>query len=174
VDLEDFRAHLHAQMRIEVGQGLVEQEHGGIAHDGAPERDALALAARELSRAPFQERLDIEHRRGVANAPVDLVVGQFAPAQPERHVVVHRHVRIEAVVLEHHRDVPIADIDIIDAHVVETELAGAHVLQPGNDAQQRRLARAGRTDEHDELVVADVEVAVVQHRDVVVALLDVA
>ena len=45
VDLEDLGAHLHAQMGIQIGQWLVEQEHGWIAHDSAAEGDALALAA---------------------------------------------------------------------------------------------------------------------------------
>jgi hypothetical protein len=44
----DLGAHLHAQLGVEVGQRLVEQEHLGIAHDRAAHRDALALAARQL------------------------------------------------------------------------------------------------------------------------------
>ena len=41
----DLDAHGNAQFRVEVGQRLVEQEHIGLAHDGAADRDALALAA---------------------------------------------------------------------------------------------------------------------------------
>ena len=48
---------------------------------------------------------------------------------------------------------------------VEPDLAGARLLQPGDDAQQRRLAAAGRADEDDELAVRDVEVDVVEHLD---------
>ena len=39
----------HAQRRVEVGQGLVEQEHLGPLDDRAADRDALALPARQLS-----------------------------------------------------------------------------------------------------------------------------
>jgi hypothetical protein len=42
-------------------------------------------------------------------------LASLPPPQAERHVVVHRHVRIETVVLEHHRDVAIADVDVVDA-----------------------------------------------------------
>ena len=51
VQLLDLDAHLHAQLRVEVRQRLVEQEHRGLAHDRAAHRDALALAARELRAA---------------------------------------------------------------------------------------------------------------------------
>ena len=37
-----------AQLGVEVGERLVHEEHGGLADDGAAERDALALAAGEL------------------------------------------------------------------------------------------------------------------------------
>ena len=47
----DLEAHLHAQRRVEVGQWLVEEEGLRLAHDGPADRDALALAAGELSRA---------------------------------------------------------------------------------------------------------------------------
>ena len=42
---------VHAQRGVEVGQRLVEQEGLGLAHDGAADGDALALAARELAAA---------------------------------------------------------------------------------------------------------------------------
>jgi hypothetical protein len=40
----------------------------------------------------------------------------------------------------------------------DLQRAGAHVLQPGDDAQQGRLAAAGRADEDHELAVLDVQV----------------
>ena len=41
---------------------------------------------------------------------------------------------------------------------VDQDVAGGQVLEPGDQAQQRRLAAAGRADEDDELAVADVEI----------------
>ena len=41
----DFDAHLHPQRRIQIRQRLVEQEHLGVADDGATDGDALTLAA---------------------------------------------------------------------------------------------------------------------------------
>jgi hypothetical protein len=43
-----FAAHLLAQLRVEVGQRLVHQADLRLRDQGAAERDALLLAAREL------------------------------------------------------------------------------------------------------------------------------
>ena len=47
----DLDAQFGAQLGVEVRQRLVEQEDAGVAHQRAADRDALALAARELGRA---------------------------------------------------------------------------------------------------------------------------
>ncbi len=47
--VDDLHPHLHAQLGVEVGQRLVEQEDLRLAHDRAADGDALALAA---ARAP--------------------------------------------------------------------------------------------------------------------------
>ncbi len=47
MQLDEFEPHLAAQLRVEVGQRLVQQEGGRVADDGPPERDALALPARQ-------------------------------------------------------------------------------------------------------------------------------
>jgi hypothetical protein len=52
----DLGAHRHAQLGVEVGQRLVEQEHLRIAHDGAAHRDALALAAGQLPGIAVEQR----------------------------------------------------------------------------------------------------------------------
>jgi hypothetical protein len=55
----DLRAHLHAQLGVEVRERLVEQEQLGIVHDGAAHGDALALAA-ELARIALQQLAEAE------------------------------------------------------------------------------------------------------------------
>jgi hypothetical protein len=47
VQLGDLHAHLDAQLGVQVGQRLVEQEHRRLAHDGAAHGHALALTAGE-------------------------------------------------------------------------------------------------------------------------------
>ena len=76
--------------------------------------------------------------------------------------------RVERVVLEHHRDVALARRKIVDDLSADADLAVADLLEPGDHAQRRRLAAAGGTDEHDELAFADLEVQVVDRNDPVV------
>ena len=55
MQLGEFGAHMHPQLGVEIGQRLVEQKPERLAHDGASDRDALPLAAGQLSRlAPEQ------------------------------------------------------------------------------------------------------------------------
>ena len=56
----DLGAHRHAQLGVEVGQRLVEQEHLGVAHDRAAHRHALALAAGQLARKAVEQRVEVE------------------------------------------------------------------------------------------------------------------
>ena len=56
----------------------------------------------------------------------------------------------------------------------EADLAARHLLEPGDHAQRRRLAAAGRADEDHELAILDLDVEVVDgERPVGVALADV-
>jgi len=49
-DLAQFDLHLLAQLGVEVGERLVEQQDLRLDHQSAGERDALLLARRELAR----------------------------------------------------------------------------------------------------------------------------
>ena len=116
-------AHLHAQLGVEVGQRLVEQEHRRLAHDRAAHRDALALAARELARLALQERLELEDLRRLVCTRVSISASGSRGSQAVRHVVEHAHVRIERVVLEHHRDVAVLRLEVVDHALADRDLA---------------------------------------------------
>ncbi len=154
----DLGAHLHAQLGVEIGERLVEQEDLRIAHDRAAHGDALALPAGELARLAVEQFLDVEDAGGLLHALLDLGLGKMLQPQPERHVLVDRHVRIERVVLEHHRHVAVFRRHVVDDRAVDRDLAVGDVLEAGDHAQGRRLAAARRADQHDEFLVGDVEV----------------
>ena len=50
LELRELRAHLDAELGVEVGERLVEEEHRRLANDRATHRHSLALPARELPR----------------------------------------------------------------------------------------------------------------------------
>jgi hypothetical protein len=84
VQLGDLRAHLNAELRVEVGQGLVEQEDRGLAHDRAPHGDPLALAAGQLLRLAIEELLEPEDpRRLLARAYRSRSLGILRSRRPK-------------------------------------------------------------------------------------------
>jgi hypothetical protein len=151
----DLGAHRHAQLGVEVGERLVEQEHLWVAHDGAPHRDALALSARQLPGIALQQRGQRQDFGGALDAIGDLVRLGTAQLERKAHIVGDRHMRIERVVLEHHCNVALFGLDIVDDAVADRNRARGDIFQAREHAQQGRLAAAGGTDQHDELAVLD-------------------
>ena len=123
MQLLDLRAHLHAQLGIEVAERFVEQEDLWVAYNGAPHGDALALAAGKLARETMQELFEAED----LGRPPDLFVHhrlrRLRQGQREGHVVVDRHVRVERIVLEDHRDVAILGRHRVDHPPADGDLA---------------------------------------------------
>src|SRR5437588_239015 len=68
----------------------------------------LALAARELARLALQELVQAQHPGRLLDLGPDLRLRHPAHLQPEGHVVVDGHVRVERVGLEDHGDVSLA------------------------------------------------------------------
>ena len=161
-----------AGVRVAAGQPVtvgIRPEH---VTPGAP-RDALALAARELPRLAFQEVLDAEDLGRVLDALADLVPLELPHLEAEGHVVEDAHMRVERVVLEHHRDVAIHRREVVHALRPDPDVAGRDLLEAGDHPQRRGLAAARRPDEDHELPVADVEVHVLHGMDgAVVELVD--
>src|SRR3954447_4061791 len=160
----DLGAGLHAQLGVEVGQRLVHEERLRVADDRAAHGDALALAAGEGLRLAVEVGLEVEDLRGVLDAGADLLLLHPGDLQREAHVVGHAHVRVERVVLEHHRDVALLGRQVRDVAVADPDRAISHRLQPGQGAQRRRLPAAGGPDEHEELAVGDLQVQRVDRR----------
>src|ERR1700733_9870520 len=90
----DLAAHVVPELRVEIGQRLVEQKDPRIAHHRAPDRDTLTLAAGELARIALKERAHSEHTGDARHALLDLLLGHSTRPQTERNVAEHGHVRI--------------------------------------------------------------------------------
>ena len=162
MQLLDLGAHLHAQLGIEIGERLVEQEHLRVAHDGAAHGDALALAARELAGVAREQRGEPQYVGCDLHALVDLGLRRVAQLHREAHVGGHGHVRVERVVLEDHGHVALLGRHVVDDAVADADLAAADVLQARDHAQERGLAAARRAHQHHEFPVADIDRNAVQ------------
>ncbi|MCY1366601.1 hypothetical protein D9M69_535050 [compost metagenome] len=166
----DLGAHFHAQLGVQVGQRLVEQEQLRVARQRPAHGHALALAARELGRAAVQQVLDLQHARHLVDALVAIGLGHLAHLQREADVVGHRHGRVERVALEHHGDVALGGRHTDHVLARDVQLAFGRLFEPGNDVEQGGLAAARGADQDQELARLDVNVDALEHLDRLVAL----
>ena len=113
--LLDLAAHLLAQLDVEAGKGLVEQEAVGVAHDGAADGDTLFLALGKPARDAVQDVGQVQRPGDPIDAAVDLGLAQGFGAQREGQVLAHAEAGIERIELEHHGDVALARWDVVDA-----------------------------------------------------------
>ena len=170
----DFVLHLFAQLLVEGAQGLVHQHQVGLEDQRPGDGDPLLLAARELGRAPPAEAGKLDHLQRLPDPPARLVARHATYFQGEEQVLLHRHVREQGVVLEHHADPALVRRDVVDRPAVEEDFAVGGRLEPRQHHQARRLARAGRPEHRQELPLGDVQIEALDDQGhPVVALLDV-
>jgi hypothetical protein len=82
-----------------------------------------------------------------------------------RHVLLDGLVGVQRVVLEHHRHVAVARVDVGDVVAADPDAAFRGSFEPGDHPQRCRLPTARRADDGDELPVVDREVQVVDGDD---------
>ncbi len=131
-----FHAHLATQGGVQVRKRLVEQEHLGVADNGATDGHTLALAAGELSGLVMQIRFQLERMGDVLDLFAALGFRHSGQFEAELHVFVHVHMRVERIGLENHCQTTLARFDIIHALPVDQEIAGCDVLKPCDHAQE--------------------------------------
>ena len=76
--------------------------------------------------------------------------------------------RIQCIVLEDHRDIAVLRGNIIDQFPVNVEFAAGNFFETCHHTQGRRLSASGRSDQHDKLLIIDMEVKVMHCRNLVV------
>ena len=143
LDPRDLGSHLHAELRVEVGQRLVREtpavrarSPGPSLRAGAGRRTECVGACRERpgGREPRQRS-----SRGGRSPPC-----RTSAASAEGHVPVGGHVRVGSVVLEHHRDVSILRREVVHDPTADPTSRFRYVLEPGDHAEGGRLSAKGR------------------------------
>ena len=173
VNVLQLGPHLLAQLGVERADRLVHQQRLGPAHERSPDGDALHVAAGQ-GRGPFAEQpIDAQRLGHLAHALIHDVPVLIRGAQRKRNVLVGGQMRIEGEQLEHEGDIAVGRLTALHRLSVDQNLAAVDFLQAGDGAQRRGLAAAGRSQQHEKLAMADLEVELAD--DVVVAeiLLDV-
>ncbi len=121
------------------------------------ERDALALAARQLGREALVEASELDELEQLVDARSDLSLCGAAHLEPERDVVAHRHVPKERVVLKHEAEGAILHLGVGRLDAVDVDAPGVGHVEARDEAQDGALAAAARAEERDELAVGDLE-----------------
>ena len=153
----DLAAQAQAFQRIERGQRLVQQQEPRRSRQGAGQRDALLLAAGELPGILRPRIGQSDELEQLGDAALDRVL-PFAPIdEPVRDIGEDGQIReqrvglkYDAVVALHRRQPRDVTASLDDRPLVLR-------LEPGNDAQKRRLTAARWTEKDHELAGLDRE-----------------
>ena len=137
----------------------------GLVHQRAGERDALALAAGKLRRAAALIAAELDHGERGSRLALALRLGDALDHQAVGDVLADRHMRKEGVVLEHRVDVALVGRNAFGGLAENLDMPFVGLLEAGNEAQARRLARAGRPEHGEELAFRDVEGHVIDGAD---------
>jgi hypothetical protein len=146
-----------AQLLVERGERLIEQQQLRFLDERASERDALPLAARELVRLALRIGAELDELEHLADALRQLGVRDLVLPEPEGDVLLDGHVREQRIRLEHHVDGPLVRRNRSHVDAVDVDPARGRTLEPGEHAQQRRLAAAGPAEQAEDLLLVDVE-----------------
>ena len=166
VERGDLDPHLEAKLGVEVGERLVEEEYRRLADDRAADGDALALAARELAGAAFEQAVDLQELGGVLRRRRAISSrGTRRFSRPKDRFLRDRHMGVERVGLEHHREAAFGGGDVVDALAFQQDVARGRVVETGDQAQQGGFAAARGADEDHELAFRDRERDAVDHVD---------
>jgi len=97
-----------------------------------PARQRLGLAVQELV-------VQVEQPGGLADPAGPLLLGHVLHLQREAHVLRDGLARVQGVVLEHHRDVPVLGRHESDVLLADLDAPAVQRLQAGQHAQRGGL-----------------------------------
>jgi hypothetical protein len=166
LDPPDLVAELAADLGVQCGQWLVEQQHPGLDRQRPGQRDPLLLAAGDLVRVAARglgQPDQLQQLQGPRPA-----AGRRGAADPqaESDVVGHGEVGEQAECLEHHAHAAPVGRVAGDVGPADVHAAGVGHLEAGEHPQGGRLAAAGRAEQRHQFAGAQDEVELVERRDV--------
>ena len=149
-----LHADLLPEVLVEPGEGLVEEQHLRPRGKRPKQGDALLLTARQGVRIALREVFETHLAQ---NPPHPRITARVGPRDSEGHVLTHREMGKERVVLEHEPDAARFRGDL--AHVSplrhetfsDPDPARLKRLEPGCETQHRGLAATRGAEQADDL-----------------------
>jgi hypothetical protein len=147
-------------------QRLVEQQQPRRGRQRAGQRNALLLTARQLRRIFVVLAGQPHQLQKLAHARVDIGLGLLAVFQPVGDVADDGEVGKQRIGLEHDAEIALRRRQVGNVAAPLRDLPVGLQFQPGDGAQQGRLATARRAQEADELALFDLDGDIVQRAEV--------
>ena len=161
---------LHARLAIERARRFVGQQDFRVVDERAGDGHALHLAAGKLAGLLVHVVGKPDAAEGVDGAAAALGPSDAGQGKRQLDVFQDGLMRDEVISLEHEADavvavgIPVAVLVALGGDAVDDKVAGVVVIQAADDVEHGRLARAGRAEHRDELVVAEGDRHVVERR----------
>ncbi len=159
-------AHLPPHVRVQIAEGLVQQEHDRLGRERAGDRDALLLAAGEFVGVPVLQVCqtdEVQRRRDHARGRL-----WFQALQPERDVLGHGEVGEQRVVLKDHPDAALfrrnALLSVAHHASGDPDLSRVGMLEAGDGPEHRGLAAPAGAQDGQGRALGDVEGEIVERR----------
>lgn len=151
-----------AQLGIQVGQRLVQQDDRRAVDQGAADGHALLLAAGELVRVALSQLAQAQLVQHILNALAHFAAGHAAQLERIGHVVEHGLVRPKRIRLEHQAQVAVlcrhflARRAVVYQPIADADTPRLGAFEAGDRAQQGRLAAAGGAEQGHHFALAQV------------------
>ena len=137
-------AQFFAHFGIQGTKRLIQQQHPGLDRQSPGQRNPLALPTRQLVGIPVLGTVQLHQLQQLMHPLPDQTFVRPSSLgthpEPESHIVKHRHVAKQRVVLKHEAHPPIADRHVGGVLAMQKNRAGVGLLQARHHAQQTRLA----------------------------------
>ena len=157
LDAADFRAHGHPQLGVQVGQGLVKQQHARLHHHGAGQGHALLLPAGELVGHAGFHAGQLHQLQDGRHAPVDFRLGHLAQPQAIGHVVKHVVVGEQRIALKHHGGIALVGGEGVDGLLPQVDFTLVRAFKAGNHPQGGGFAAARGPQQRHKAARLDVQ-----------------
>ena len=170
VDVRDECEDRFRRLRVERARRLVAEQHLRLARERTRDADALFLTARQLGRVLVRLVRKADEREQRRDLFLDLRRALSREFQRECDVVVDGRGREQVEVLKNHADVLARFAKLCAAHrrhvlAVDGDFACCWALEHVDAADERRLARARKTDDAVDFAAADGEIDAFQRLD---------
>ena len=151
LDLLDDGSHLDPELCIEVRKRLVHEKDFRLDGQSSCQGYSLLLSSGELLRQAVCVFGDLHESHEGLCLLLYLVFRKLPVLESESYVLSYCEVRENGIVLEHHADVSLGWLEVVDETVPEIELAAFNRVESGNHPEQSRLSASGRSEECEEL-----------------------